>query len=218
MGIRLLARDVETPLAAGVLSTEGVRYVVLHDDAYRAAGQSPPVLDPSEYTLLKRFPDVRIYSVHAAKVSIANELAANAGLLTALQGITTPLLSYGSGFNSPETFNGGTGRWMIQDGEITLANAAMAEEITLTGLVFSNQTPRVLELKADGKIIARQQIPTYAVAIHLPPVAIPAGTTMLTLLALPGPKELAPSDPREASLFLASLVATALPTYLTSSR
>jgi hypothetical protein len=219
MGIRLLAKDVHTPLAAEVLSTEGVRYVVVHDDAYVAAGQSPPALDPADYTLLKRFPDVRIFSVHAPKVSIDDELAANATTLAALQGIIAPPLGYGSGFNSPEPFKGGSGRWMVQNGELTLANAARAEEITITGLAFSNQAPRVLELRAaDGRILARQRIPGYAVALHLPPVAIPAGTTTLTLVALPGPAALGASDPREASVFLASLSAIALPGYIASSR
>ena len=76
-------------------------------------------------------------------------------------------------------------------------------------------------LTSASQVQARITAPVKArtpALLAAPPVAIPAGTTTLTLLALPGPKELAPSDPRQASLFLASLLATALPTYLTSSR
>ena len=45
--IRTLAFDLTKPLTARILSTEGVSYVVVADDVYRASGLRPPRLDPA---------------------------------------------------------------------------------------------------------------------------------------------------------------------------
>ena len=88
--IRLLARDVTKPLTPRVLATEGVRYVVLHDDVYRALGQSPPRVDPAHYRLLTRFPSVRIYSVRAPSVNLTAALKAHHRELARLEGVSKP--------------------------------------------------------------------------------------------------------------------------------
>jgi hypothetical protein len=88
--IRLLARRVADPLAPHVLASEGVRYVVLHDDVYRALGQATPRLDPREYSLLKRFPNVRIYSVHASPANLGAALKAHRREIDRLEGVAVP--------------------------------------------------------------------------------------------------------------------------------
>jgi hypothetical protein len=216
MGIRLLARDVGDPLAASVLSTEGVRYVVVHDDAYRSAGQTPPTLPPSAYTLLARLGDVRIFSVHAQHANIADELRQNASELALLQGLTPSGVSYGQGFNAPEMFQGLVSRWMEQDGQLTL-NADAAVTVTLSGVAFSNGVPRRLRLEsASGHLLGRVLVPTYATGFHLGPFRIPAGSTTLRLVATPGPQVLSPADPRAASVFLEPLTVAAIPPYVSS--
>ena len=88
--IRLLARRVADPLAPHVLASEGVRYVVLHDDVYRALGEVAPGLDPHDYRLLRRFPNVRIYSVQASPVNVAAALKAHRREIDRLEGVTVP--------------------------------------------------------------------------------------------------------------------------------
>jgi hypothetical protein len=214
--VRLLARDICCGPTAGVLATEGVRYVVVHEDAFRAAGQTA-VLDPSNYRLLKRIGDVAIYSVHAAPIDIAHALQANASELAALEGVA-PTFVYGSGFNAPEVFDGGTSRWMIEDGELDF-DAGLPTRVTLTGLAFSNQEPRLLELiGAGGRILGRVEVGDDAGLISFGPFLLPAGEARLTLRAVPGPEVLGPSDPREASVFLEPLSVSALPVYLAGSK
>ena len=89
--IRLLARRVADPLAPHVLASEGVRYVVLHDDVYRALGEATPRLDPHEYSLLKRFPNVRIYSVDASPANLDAALKAHRREIDRLEGVTVPV-------------------------------------------------------------------------------------------------------------------------------
>ena len=85
--IRLLAYDLRAPLAARVLATEGVRYVVVDPSTYRAAGQAVPVLDHRHFALLERAGKVGIYSVHAQKVNLAQALRVNQNMLRGFRGL-----------------------------------------------------------------------------------------------------------------------------------
>jgi hypothetical protein len=212
--VRFLARDVEDPLAARVLATEGVRYAVLHDDVYRADGQSVPTPGPSSFTLLRKFGDVRIYSVKAPRLSIAKALTSNEGIIATLEGLTAPAVTFGTGFNDPEPYNGTTGRWMIQDGGLEVDNAGASMKVSLRGLVFANEQPRILEvLDPTGRVLGRQLVPTYAVPLHLGPFKLAGGRSSLTLVSAPGPQSFGASDPRRGSVFLSSVVAAPVPAY-----
>ncbi|HTQ44761.1 MAG TPA: hypothetical protein VMI75_18500, partial [Polyangiaceae bacterium] len=83
--IRTLALDIGAPLTPRILSTEGVRYVVVDDDVYRSAGHPAPRLDPRWYTLLTRVGGVRIFSVHAPKVDMASTIEAHRDEIIGLQ-------------------------------------------------------------------------------------------------------------------------------------
>jgi hypothetical protein len=85
--IRLLAFDPSKPLAARVLATKGVRYVVVDPASYRGLGEPSPLLDPRRYTLLGRPGGVDIYSVHAPKMDLSDAMRANAARLRALRGL-----------------------------------------------------------------------------------------------------------------------------------
>jgi hypothetical protein len=89
--IRLLASDLENPLAARILATEGVKYVVLDPATYRSIGQPVPRLDLRHFTLLHRDGPVRIYSVHAPKIDISRAIRASQGKLEALRGLAAPV-------------------------------------------------------------------------------------------------------------------------------
>jgi hypothetical protein len=214
MAIRLLTEQVGAPLTPQVLAAEGVRYVVVHDDAYRANGLAPPRLDPRSYRLLERFGAVRIFAVSAPRANVARALRANASQLAPLQGLGPPGIVYASGFNGPEQFDGETSRWMIQRGELVLVNTAPAMELTIKAVAFANQKPRLLELlDAAGHVLGRQLVPTHAVTIRFGPFSLPHGSSTLTLIATPGAEQLGPSDPREASVFLEPIGSTPLAVY-----
>ncbi len=76
--IRLVSSDIDRPLSAGVLATEGVRYAVVHDEAYRNERLPLPRPDRRHFTLLAAFAQVQIYSVHAGRVDIPQVLASEA--------------------------------------------------------------------------------------------------------------------------------------------
>ena len=158
--IRLLARDLDDPLAARVLATENVRLVVVHDDVYRADGQAVPTPDPARFTLLRRFGDVRIFSVHAPATDLARALAANETVIAALEGLGPPSIAYGGGFNPPEPYNGSTGRWLIQDGRLEIGSGEVPTLVRLTGIGFGNGASRVLEVEdGSGRVLARGPFP-----------------------------------------------------------
>ena len=216
VAIRLLASgSFWNPLTARVLATEGVRYVVINDDAFRPDGLSVPTLDPTYYTLLRRFGDVRIFSVRAPMVNITLALRASVAELMALQGLTNPVLCYGSGFQDVESYHGAPSRWLIQDGQLTLANGAAAMSVTISGKGFSAHEPRLVELiDSSGSVLGRQLFSTNDGPISYGPFPLPPGTSTLTLVAIPGPEPLAPSDPRNASVFLEPLSVNATPAYI----
>jgi hypothetical protein len=205
--IRLLARDFWRPITARVLAAEGVRYVVVHEDA-----GGPARTESGQYALVEQSGGVRIYRVDAKPIDLTRALRANAVELASLQGLQS-VFSYVSGFNTAEQFNGQTSRWMIQDGELEV-NSNQPAQITLRGSAFSNSRPRLLMLEApSGQVLARQTIPASAVEIRFGPFLVPSGTTRLRLVAQPGPAQLGAGDPRQASVFIEPLAMTALPGY-----
>ena len=214
--IRLLSRYVTDPLTPGILATEGVRYVVLHDDVYRAQKQSVPSLSPRYFRLLKTFPNVRIFSVHAPHVDLHALVESHVVELSQVEGLTPPGIDYGTGFNQPEQYQGSTRRWMINDGELKVENGhSVVTHVTLEGLAFSNSTPHTLEVTtSDGKVLASQAIPTSEVGLHLGPFKIPAGHFTLKLVATPDAVRLGGTDKRLGTVFLSPLVLFPIPDYL----
>jgi hypothetical protein len=216
--IRLLARDLDDPLTPGILAAEGVRYVIVHDDFYAANGRGVPSLDPPHFELLRQFGSVRVFSVHAPKADVATALRAQRFELAQLQGLVPPGVTYGAGFNAPEQYNGFPSRWMIEDGELEVANADPSMKVMLTGLAFSNQRPRTLEVEdANGRVLARQAITTAEAPLDVGPLPLPHGTSSLTLVAVPGAAPLGPSDSREASIFLTQLALKPVAVYPAST-
>ena len=217
--IRLLAHDLADPLTASILSTEGVRYVVVHDDVYRANKRGVPNPDPTRFGLLRRFGGVRIFSVHAPRVDVAAALLAHQSELATLQGLEPPGLTFGDGFNAPELYNGAPSHWMIQDGELEIDNSGPAMQVIVTGFAFSNQHPRTLEVQDDREhVLARQAISTSDEPLHLGPLRIGHGRSTLILVARTGPAPLGPSDPRMGSVFLSQILLQPVAVYSRANR
>ncbi len=215
IGVRLLADDLGSPVTASLLATEHVRYVIVHMDAYRAAGKAIPRLEPPAYHLLRRFGGVDIYTVHAPMVDLTTTVQEHEEALAQLEGLAVPPLSYGDGFHAPEHFQFTISRWMNQNGQLIFANGSYPAGIIITGLAFSNKQSRLVEvIGQSGAILAREVIPAYKIHIKFGPFVIPAGTTAVTLVAYPGPTRLGATDPRIASVFFQPLTVATVPQYL----
>jgi len=212
--IRFAARDLSDPLTPRVLSTEHVRYVVVYDQSYRAGGHEPPAMDPRAFTLLRSFPGVRIFSVHARPIDLRMPLEQDRFVIAQLEGLTAPALDYQAGFNGAETYKQMTGRWLAGEGRVRIDNPGRPMDAVLSGLAFSNGRPRLLELvDSAGRVVARQQIPAYATPLALGPFSVPHGGSTMTLITVPGADPLGGSDPRTASVFLAGVELKPLPAY-----
>ena len=213
--IRLLSRYVTDPLSPGILATEGVRYVVLHDDVYKAQHQVPPTPDKRYFKLVARFPSTRIYTVSAPRVDLKQVVFSHNLEIAQVEGLRAPDLEYGSGFNPPENYQGTMRRWLITDGQLKLNNGrGRVSQVTLTGLAFSNDSPHLLSLKdSTGRILAQATVPKSEVPLNLGPFKIPRGAFTLTLSASPPAVKLGGNDPRFASVFLSPLQLQPIPVY-----
>jgi hypothetical protein len=60
--IRSLSRSIADPRTPGILAAEGVRYVLVHDDIYRAQGEEPPAA-AAGFRLIRTFPGVRVFGL-----------------------------------------------------------------------------------------------------------------------------------------------------------
>ncbi|HEX4518284.1 MAG TPA: hypothetical protein VH063_01760 [Gaiellaceae bacterium] len=84
--IRTLSRNLGDPLTPRILSTEGVRYVVVDEPVFHQQGLRVPRLDRRFFTPLMKADGVWIYSVHAPPVNITATIAANRHKINRLQG------------------------------------------------------------------------------------------------------------------------------------
>ncbi len=62
----------------------------MHDDFYRRDGKVPPKPNPRTFTLVAKFPDVRIYTVHASPANLDAALRAHRRALDKLEGVPVP--------------------------------------------------------------------------------------------------------------------------------
>jgi hypothetical protein len=187
-----------------------VRYVVVHDDVYRAQGEEPPALGPG-VRLLRTFGPVRVFQLTAKPIDLTRHLQEHAGEIADQFGLARPEVSSGGGFYPSETYPGFQDRfrWMGKSGSIEIANGESSPvRIWLEGFGFSNGVVRRLALvDPAGNEIASEAVPTNMGPIKIGPFDAPPGTSRWTLEASPGPTPLGASDPRSASVYLSDLKA-----------
>jgi hypothetical protein len=121
----------------------------------------------------------------------------------------TPGVSFGVGFDAAEPFDGSTGRWLVENGRLTIQTVA-AMSVTLDTVAFSNGLSRTLELLEGGLVLGRTSVPTHAVRVQFGPFVLPAGLFSFDLVASPGPAQL--GGGREGSVFLETVSAQGTPT------
>ncbi len=220
-GIRILTRYVDGRATPGILAAEDVRYVVLHDDVYRAQGEKLPKL-PRTFRPLATFGPVRVFELRAKPVDVDAALERNAETIATLQGLLPASLELTpAGFNDPEEYRPSElWRWMTQAGRLRLQNPnRVPARFEIEGFAFSSRETRQLELTTDtGRVLARAQIPTYMVKLRLGPFRIGDGESLLSLRVAPGPTPLGGGDPRRGSIFVSPLRVSTLPDFSNSLR
>ena len=85
----MLIRYVTDPNAPGMLKANGVKYVLLHDDVYRKAGEEPPPV-PKGFHLVAKIPgNVRALEIDddVQPVDIEQTLEQNAAAIAQVQGL-----------------------------------------------------------------------------------------------------------------------------------
>ena len=174
--IRFVALDPTKAVTARVLATEGVRYVVISDDAYRAENRRPPILDRRYYTLEAHPGSFRIYSVHAPHVNLSAVLEAHEDEIVRLQALGTPIV--------------------VRRGEqleVTNGDATLAR---LTGRASNSGRPRRLEITdSNGRILATALVPAGTSVLHVGPFAVPPHSRF-ALRSRPVPVQPSSSPPR----------------------
>ena len=218
--IRLLARYLTNPDALGILAAEGVRYVVIHDDIYRAQGAVPPAAGP-QLRPLRQFGPVRIYELEERPVDLDVALENGAEEIALLWGLEPLALRKGDGFHEGERYGTyqGTWSWMNQGGTLVVENESEAATIQIDGLAFANGEPRRIELRdARGETLATAIVPAFLDSFTLGPFRVPSGTTRLSLASTPGPTPIGDGDTRGATIFVSPLRAVQVPDYSSTLR
>jgi hypothetical protein len=215
-GIRLLARYITDPVTPRILAAEGVRYVVIHDDVYRALHADPPLVDPPFFTHAVTFGDVRIYRItpHPNSHFLDKLLIKQAPTIAALEGLRFGTVTVGpGGFNGAERYHDVPGwHWMTQNGSVLVENPYdHPMKFRLVGHTFSNTVPRTVEIGSNtGQTIASFKVSPFERGLNIRPLVLAPGVTDLNFHATPDPQQLGGGDERQGSIFLSPLRAVPL--------
>ena len=200
--IRLLSQSLQETESTSFLAAEGVTYVLVHDEVYRAMGEDAPTPADGEYRYVTELDGVRVFVLRSKSraESVDDLLEASVGRLARLQGLRA---AFGvSGFYDPEI----VGRWLYQDGVIQISNESTAERFRFSLRGVSNRQPRTLELRNDeGTILGSAKVLTTRTKISFGPFPLPRGRSDLVLHTTPGPEPFQAADERITSVHLSSL-------------
>jgi len=209
-GIRILARYVTSPDTAGILKAEHVRYILLHDDVYRAEGTAPPG-DPPGMRLVATIPGhVRAYEIDpsVAPANLPKLLDLNSATIALAQSLLTPTLSL-SGFSDPHSVNGQAGwRTMPAEAEVTLTSGdARVRRAQLVFSTVATGVPRTLELvDSTGTVVRQVTVDVRPTQVLLGAFNVQGKTTKFTLRTDPaGPIEVGPISVQPLADFSTSI-------------
>lgn len=184
-GIRVLARYVTDPLTPGILAAEHVRYVLLHDDVYRGIGESPPAVNPRQFRLVARFPNVRAYVLRksVAPANLDQVLQENAVEVALVEGLNVPTVTY-QGFGAPTKAGWRTAG---QGATFTLHNSDV--RLTRVQIVAHVATPKggstVQLVESNGAVAGQAEVGTQDTQVTFGPFSLPQGDTSFSLRVVP---------------------------------
>jgi hypothetical protein len=198
--LRILAADLDNPRALRVLTALGVKYVVIHEDVYRALGL--PVPEPGSVdTAPTSFSGEgkRILRPHAGKVNLNRLLREQSLRIAQARNFPVPDVEKSAGWNTPEQFHDGREwAWMIQGGRVDVRPAVDGPYYVVFDAT-ANATPRTLKVRLDGREVGSTRVEAFIQRVRLGPFRFDGDST-LTLAAEPGPEPL--GEGRVASVFV----------------
>jgi len=168
--IRDLVRYVTDPVTPGVLKAEGVKYVLLHDDTYRLAGETPPPV-PAGMHLVARIPgDVRALELDSdvAPADISATLEQHAAEIAAVQGLNPPQVAVQGGATTAggATVVHGSASVTLRTGQWALRRAELY--VTAT----SSNGPQPLAVRDQtGNVVGRWTVGTQPTNVSFGPLA-----------------------------------------------
>ncbi len=169
--IRVFTRYVTDPGTPSVLAAERVRYVVLHDDVYRAQGETPPVLGSPDFAALARFGDVRVFRVMSPPANVDKVLADNAAAIAATQGLGAADVSFGEGFSPTAA---GDTRMPGQAAHMSITNDGLAKSFELR-LRLSSVAAANVSLHRNGELLGTTITPAGSEALLTGRLELPSG-------------------------------------------
>ncbi len=181
--IRILARYVTDPLTPGILKAEDVRYVLLHDDVYRAQGEAPPPI-PAGFHLVASLPgDVRAIALDRGVQAddLASVLDQNASQIALVEGLPAPALAM------PDTAEGPDGARVLR-GNISFNLTWNDSRLTRAQVLIhaSSPSPTTLQLvSADGSVIGQSAIGAADTLVLFGPIPLAGTSARLQLRTTP---------------------------------
>jgi hypothetical protein len=198
--LRILASDIDNPRGLRVLTALGVKYVVIHEDVYRALGL--PVPDPGSVDIAPTSfsgQGKRIIEPKAGKVNLDRLLREQSQRIAQARNFPPAEVEKSAGWNAPETFEDGREwTWMIQGGRADVRPALDGPYYVVFDAA-ANAAPRTLRIQLDGREIASTRVETFIQRVRLGPFRFDGDST-LSFTADPGPGPL--GEGRVASVFV----------------
>ena len=218
--IRLLADQPAGEKVGRLLAAERVRYVVVNDAVFRAAGADPPALEQGDFRLLGRAGGARVYELVAAPGEVDEIRAEGAGRIAAALGLQPAVTRIVGGFHGPEIGSDGREyRWMNQGGTIEVDNPDGDRDLELTTVAFSAAQPRRLALlDEEGRTLGETTVDVQGAVATIRPFRLPEGTSRIRLVASPGPARLGGTDTRVASVYLGPVLVQPYVDYSSNAR
>ena len=182
-GIRILARYVTDPLTPGILKAEDVKYVLLHDDVYRAQDEQPPPIPPGFHLVAKLPGDVRAIGLdsNVRAADLEGVLAQNAPQIALVEGLPAPNLAM------PDTTTGPGGTRVLRgrtELDLTWNDSRLSRVQVL--IHASSPSPTTLELVSPGgRVIGQAPLGVADTAVSFGPIDLAGKSARYELRTVP---------------------------------
>lgn len=198
-----LAQEISNPSTPSILAAEGVRWVVVRDAIYAAAGEAKPRVS-SGLRLVASLPGTRIFRVVAKPADLDQTIqSAEPALARSFSG-GNPAVEFAGGFYGSERYNGYTdAHWLKQDGRLIVKTVTARPFVVyrMTLHAFAAATPRRLSLFEGSRRLAVFKVPTSDTTFQQD-ITFSRFVTALRLRVEPGPAILSTGDPRIVSVYV----------------